>query len=346
MRCYLASTLALLASCSDSTAASRAAIYYGAPESARWVVAVSYERPSRGTIRLCTGSVIAPDVVLTAKHCVYDDAGGGVWTALEAAQLTVTETDDFTAGARATHGVIEIHTTPGAYTRAGAMAGGDLALLRLDGPFDVSPIAVARTTPPVGTSLMIAGFGFTETDELGVKHSAHAGVSAIGEGVFETEGSSWTCTGDSGGPALDEAAGGLVGVTSYGPSACDTSTSYYTRIDRHLGMIDAVLGVAPAPDAGSASDAGRLEPPATDAGWTPSPVDPGGSGRSGGGCSIAGAPATTALPFLVLLWLTSRRRRGAGLSCGGGGWRWVADRGAGCCSQGASRSLDVERARA
>lgn len=313
----------------EDVARSEQAIFHGAIETGEpAVVAVHHPRPGATTIRLCTGAVIAPRVVLTAKHCVFDDVGADAWAPVDPSALTVAVGRDVTAedGIDAEAGVTALDTTDGPYTRDDALSGNDVAILHLDSDLDVAPLPISRVAPSVGAAIRIAGFGLTESDELGVKHSATASISSVGDGVLESEGSAWTCTGDSGGPALDVASGAIVAVTSIGPRGCTTSTSFYTRVDAHFALIDAALGIAPSPPPPAPPPTPGVPPtptptppvppsaPGPDAGVPPS-ASP--SGRKSDGCTIGSAPGAdaqsvpSAIAILSMLGLValSRRRR-------------------------------------
>lgn len=219
-------------------------IYEGARETGEpWVVAVHHVRAGTTKLRLCTGAVIAPRVVLTAKHCVFDDDSGGVWSPVEASALTVSFHDDVTSD-QTGGGVEEIFTTPGVYSKQDALAGNDIALLRLDADAPVESRPVSAQPPEPGDEVFIAGFGVTEAKDLGRKYSGFAAITQLDSGVFETEGPAGTCTGDSGGPALHTGRGEIIGVTSLGPSSCSKLLSIYTRVDIHAGLIAQALGGA------------------------------------------------------------------------------------------------------
>lgn len=308
---------------------SPAAIYYGTVEAGEpWVVAVHYPRPGTGKIRLCTGSVIAPRAVLTAKHCVHDEVSNGVWQSLEPSVFTVAVATDVTSPSGVQHevGVTEIRTTPGVYTKSDALGGDDIAVLILDAEIGAPVKAVSSLPAAVGDPLRIIGFGFTQDDQLGVKHSGDATVSSVAS-VIESEGSSWTCSGDSGGPALHATRGEILGVTSFGPSACKVDDSYYTRLDVHAELISQGIeaggggasGAAGAAGAGGGSACASSSDCPSDfecvAGvcveaGAPPPAAPTASGASAGssaGCSIGTRSNGWALPVLMLLLLVRLR---------------------------------------
>ena len=306
----------------EVAAVARSPIYQGVREKGEpWVVAVHYQRPGTTKIRLCTGSVIAPRVVLTAKHCVFDEVSDNAWTAVAAKEFTVDVGDDMTSaqGVIRSLGVTEILTPPGDYTQADALAGNDIAVLKLDADAQVEPKPVSVTGPAVGDEVLIAGFGFTENDDLGRKYSGMATVSVVEAGTFETNGPAWTCSGDSGGPALHTGRGEILGVTSLGPAGCSTPRSIYSRVDHHLGLIEQAIGGFDAgPDQGAAgSGVGTDAPVCEDADCVGAAGFSGGQAPGGsapdsdaeGGCGISHRTGGRTAGWAGLLALPSQVRQ-------------------------------------
>ncbi len=302
--------LALLASGCATQPAQLAALVNGTPDSDPSIVAVIHTRES-GSRQLCTGTVIAPRAVLTAKHCVFEDLGGSVWTAIPAARLSIVLGADVVGAPGDELAVTAITTTEGPYRDGAGAVGGDIAILTLASDLSATPLALAAVPPTSGSAIRIVGFGYTEAGAggtLGTQHAGMASIVSVEDGTFTSEGAQWTCTGDSGGPAIDVASGRVIGVTSIGPRGCAVSSSIYTRLDRHRDMLEAAGVVAAEPDAAA--------PGADAAGLTLS--DAGSGAPPTGGCSAApGATrgATTTSVSLVLLvgaaWARRARARRA-----------------------------------
>lgn len=258
----LSSLLSLTASCepvSDGpldVAGAHAAIVNGVLEMGYpQVVAVARTGASGASGGLCSGTVLGDYVVLTAKHCVFDEspAGSGVYTAVRASDFLVIVGYDIgsAAGVTWTSAVYEVRSTAGSNVDRDISNGDDMALLLLPAPVpaDVPRSGYAMTGPTAGEPLTIVGFGRTrpgtpDPTDAGVKHRGSASVNRVGAGLIESTGSSWTCQGDSGGPAFDSA-GNVTGITSFGPGGCTSSQSYYSRVSRHGALIASALAFRP-----------------------------------------------------------------------------------------------------
>lgn len=205
---------------------------------------------------LCTGYLIMPDLVLTARHCVapvinpgaactatpmYPAALGG--TPIAPSKLGVYMETTLTAASKKID-VAEITVLPG--SEGAPLCGSDIALLRLAAPIaDVPPLPLKVSTPPaVGDSFTAIGYGIMNpnaaVDDSGTRRSRSGlTVSTVGATTRTLDGE-WIadtgpCAGDSGSPAID-ADGKAFGVMSRGPKATCVGM-IYQRIDVHADFL-------------------------------------------------------------------------------------------------------------
>lgn len=172
---------------------------------------------------LCTGTLIARDRVLTARHCVSEtaetvqcDGRRDVFGTFAARDFEVVTDDDGLRGA------VAARVTAVRVPDAAMLCGNDVALLVLDRALPITPVALRTRAPTVGDALVVVGYGRRgDSARAGVGERfqrANVRVTAVGAREFSTgEG---TCQGDSGGPALDARTGELVGVLSRGALQC------------------------------------------------------------------------------------------------------------------------------
>jgi V8-like Glu-specific endopeptidase len=202
-----------------------------------------------GGFGLCTGTLISPHVVLTAKHCVQDAGADRPWPP-SALSVGFGSVNDEIEGMR----VIELRTTPGTYTSepgvglAGDLVGIDVATLTLLEPVTtVTPIIVGRERPTTGTEFTAVGFGLRpEGMPSGLKYKTTSTIGSISGDVLLT--SNTICQGDSGGPAIIEGSPRtVVAVASFGEAgtaeepACPSSRDGYNLVEPFLGLIDASM---------------------------------------------------------------------------------------------------------
>jgi secreted trypsin-like serine protease len=202
----------------------------------------------------CTGTLIAPDWVMTAGHCgsLTGSLTAGVVPTpigLPASSYDVKLGSVHADGSGAEdHKVTQVVVDSDYIVTNGA--GNDVTLLQLDHPSAIAPVKIAavgeRDTWKTGTLSTIAGFGLTSEDatdppptmmraEVPIQSDADCakaypnglgGAAAGGSYDAKTmlcagypQGGTDTCQGDSGGPLLVPARDGtprLVGATSFG----------------------------------------------------------------------------------------------------------------------------------
>ncbi len=156
------------------------------------------ERPEVGTISMgCTATLIAPEVVLTAAHCVgfrTRNNPGNNGTFIIRNQ-----------GQRYEYGVRRYIS----YSN-GNLGAQDIAILELAEavPAQVAtPVPLAPVTPPDGTELTVYGYGCTRRGS-GTDWRKRKATFSQGD---ETN---HLCPGDSGGPVFDSSTGGILRINS------------------------------------------------------------------------------------------------------------------------------------
>lgn len=193
---------------------------------------------------LCSGSLIAPNVVLTAHHCVApiinEDAQSGVVcskTAFGAAfgpEHFIVTTRQNIVDDSGDHAIREVLTPPDSL-----LCGNDQAILILAKsmtPAEATPL-IPRVDEPIAAkdAYYAVGYGATKDDDVGTgagqrRRLDGLSVSCVGTGCStglaapdvkstEWKGEKGICHGDSGGPAFDTQ-GRVIGVTSRGAAGC------------------------------------------------------------------------------------------------------------------------------
>jgi len=190
-----------------------------------------------GDALICTATLIAPDVALTAAHCLGDPVFGTYGFTLD------------TDGADGTDNVVQAtvwHQHPGYDDRVDEFLDlavrNDLGVLLLDQPIlDVMPEKIALPsdgdlTPP-GAQLSVVGYGRVvwHTGNLALKRDAQVVVDRSESHEFSTTAvDPQPCNGDSGGPLFAETPKGrrIVGLVSRAVGSsqmCDTG-AIITRV--------------------------------------------------------------------------------------------------------------------
>jgi hypothetical protein len=218
-----------------------------------------------GGVGLCTGTLIAPNLVLSARHCV--SRGGS--------ENVVCGSSPFSApvAGSAVHVTTAVSPSQSSLFYDGSsvsvppngndICGFDLSLVTLaeNVPASAARPAIPRIDlrPLPGETYAAVGYG---VDDQGARTSGRMVLAGLviqcsadrcgGIGVADTEflGETGVCSGDSGGPALD-VEGRVIGVLSRGSDPCETPV--YGGVE---GFRDWLMETALA-----AAEAGGYEPP-------------------------------------------------------------------------------------
>jgi secreted trypsin-like serine protease len=205
----------------------------------------------------CSGTVVAPRVVLTAAHCVEDIESGDFTKPGEYAVAT-NIANPKQAHAENVFGVTAVHVFPS--FDPGAIHG-DAAVLILSRPTSAAPIALAGPEDAAlydgGAAVTVAGWGLTRAQNRQAPANLRAATMTVQtaracqrktRGFYEVfspalqlcllsppADKSGTCFGDSGGPAIAQRADGTpieLGVISVvGPLCTPQAPNVLTRVD-------------------------------------------------------------------------------------------------------------------
>ena len=271
----------------------------------------------------CTGSLIAPNLVLTALHCITHTIDGN-FSCRPDGTIDSNTSGDGTVGQLVTASNVEVYlgVMPGAEpdavgqrligTGTTQICKNDLGIIKLDRELDAPllPLRLESTTK-VGEMVRVVGYGQTETSgtsgrffrsgrrivDVGPETDQEPTQTAAPRTFVVNEG---PCHGDSGGPAISEETGAVLGV--YSLAAANTCTSVGVRnVFTRIAPFSALIL--------SAFDAAGAEPLLEEVETAaPSTVKNEGCALGAGQSPSRGSAGLGLLAGAAGVWLARRRR--------------------------------------
>jgi secreted trypsin-like serine protease len=264
----LAAVLAPAAACAASAETS---IVGGHPGSIAELPSLAYIQGEDAiTPYSCTGTVVAPKVILTAGHCVEDIESGTIAPATGFAVATGIANLNQVAKANVSF-VSQALVFPGFDP---SKLQGDAGLLILTAPVAAPPLALASAPDAgllaAGTPLTIAGWGLQNARAKDAPAQLQAGTTVVQDSascrrqsrhyypfyspalqlcaIDHPSDKVSGCFGDSGGPAIAARADGTpveVGIVSTGGPGCSPKLpNVFTRVDQVASWVGAWIAAA------------------------------------------------------------------------------------------------------
>lgn len=163
----------------------------------------------------CSGSLVAPDLVLTAGHCIQDEASCKATAFVFGFRTRRSGSTPKSVSADQVYGCAGI-----VGRKLEGEAGADWAVVRLDRPVtDHKPLAVHRQDISNGTPLMVIGYPSGLPEKIADGGTV---LDASPAGFYRTDLD--TYHGNSGSPVFDSRSGKIVGILVRGENDYETVT--------------------------------------------------------------------------------------------------------------------------
>jgi V8-like Glu-specific endopeptidase len=188
-----------------------------------------------GSEYICTGTLIAPRLMVSAGHC-----------AVPAAYDVNFDSQPDLSASIGTGGWISATAIVNPQYDGNPVDGHDMSVILLSQAQATAPIALGAA-PTAGDTVRTVGYGMDVNGDDGTGAGTKRQISVTVDGVAAHEITTGqqgqgTCHGDSGGPFFD-GAGNLVATTSYGDDATCDGEGHEMRIDDNLDFLQQYLAL-------------------------------------------------------------------------------------------------------